>query len=374
LGEFERTFAVAFLINLASSSFARASLDSMAEAAAAAMFPACTMTRARAEKLVAKGFLPKEAESGWRVPPLGSRRPEPRSDEVVVLAAFFERGLGLPANRFFRGLLHFYGLELHHLNPNTVLQISAFIVLCEAYLGIRPNFALWRYFFLMRPIPESKSVKTPALVGGAGAQLRLGMGEKYPQIPLKKSLGRWSSDWFYIKNRAEALRDGLPRFSGRIPQESESFKAGITAEEKITVDILVDMIGELKEAGLTGAGLCWTFFERRVQPLKVRPHFMWFYSDRTDPMRESHEELSTTEVASRLVSVLEKKMAEAKLVFAGHPPPRSLATDASNVSSWSVFVFDRKIDELLPSPCPVLPVFSLWVPFVRILLSRRTRT
>src|SRR5579883_1469116 len=116
------------------------------------------------------------------------------------------------------------------------------------------------------------------------------MGDVYPQIPLKKSLGKWSSDWFYIKNRAEPLRDGLPKFSGRIPQESESFKAGITTEEKNTVDILVDMIGELKEAGLTGAGLCWTFFERRVQPLKVRPHFMWLYSDRTDSMRESHEE------------------------------------------------------------------------------------
>jgi hypothetical protein len=171
------------------------------------------------------------------------------------------------------------------------------------------------------------------------------MKEVYPQLPLKKSLGKWSSDWFYVKNLAEPLRDGLPKFSGKIPQESENFKVGATDEEMETVQILVDMIGELKGAGLTGKGLCWTFFERRVQPLKVRPHFMWLYSDRTDPMRESREELSTLEVASRLATVLEMKAVEAKLVFVGHPPSRSLRTDVPNVSPRAVPVSCYNLDD-----------------------------
>jgi hypothetical protein len=28
-----------------------------------------------------------------------------------------------------------------------VLQIAVFVALCEGYLGIKPNFALWRSYF-----------------------------------------------------------------------------------------------------------------------------------------------------------------------------------------------------------------------------------
>jgi hypothetical protein len=45
-------------------------------------------------------------------------------------------------NNFFHGLLHYYGIELHNLNPNSILQIVVFGTLCEGYLGIKPNFAL----------------------------------------------------------------------------------------------------------------------------------------------------------------------------------------------------------------------------------------
>jgi hypothetical protein len=137
-------------------------------------FPACTTTSTHINGLVAKKFLPKQEESGWRLPPQGCRKPELQPDEVVVFIAFFERGLGLPVNCFLRGLLHFYEIKLHHLNPNTILQVAAFIVLCEAYLGIRPNFALWSYFFHMRLLPDlagQKGSKTPAPVRGTGVQL-----------------------------------------------------------------------------------------------------------------------------------------------------------------------------------------------------------
>jgi hypothetical protein len=46
---------------------------------------------------------------------------------------------------FFRELLHHYGIELQNLNPNSIMQIMVFVTLCEGYLGIKPNFALWKY-------------------------------------------------------------------------------------------------------------------------------------------------------------------------------------------------------------------------------------
>jgi hypothetical protein len=53
----------------------------------------------------------------------------------------------MPASDFFCGLLHHYRIELQNLNPNSILQIMVFVALCEGYLGIKPNFALWKYYF-----------------------------------------------------------------------------------------------------------------------------------------------------------------------------------------------------------------------------------
>ena len=44
-------------------------------------------------------------------------------------------------------MLHFYKIELQHLNPNEIQHMAAFITLCEGFLGISPHFDLWRYFF-----------------------------------------------------------------------------------------------------------------------------------------------------------------------------------------------------------------------------------
>ena len=66
---------------------------------------------------------------------------------VVSFAHFHERGLATPAHKFLRGLLHFYKIELQHLNPNGIQHMVAFVALCEGFLGISPHFELWRYFF-----------------------------------------------------------------------------------------------------------------------------------------------------------------------------------------------------------------------------------
>ncbi|KAE8810429.1 hypothetical protein D1007_12903 [Hordeum vulgare] len=61
--------------------------------------------------------------------------PAPQDGKVVVFAEHFARGLGLSARRFFfRSLMH-YGLQPHHLTANIVLQLAAFVTLCEGFLG-----------------------------------------------------------------------------------------------------------------------------------------------------------------------------------------------------------------------------------------------
>ena len=44
----------------------------------------------------------------------------PPDSYVVSFTHFHERGLATPTQKFVRGLLHFYKIELQHLNPNRI--------------------------------------------------------------------------------------------------------------------------------------------------------------------------------------------------------------------------------------------------------------
>jgi hypothetical protein len=68
----------------------------------------------------------------------------------VIFLAFMLRRLSLPPHPFLHGLLFAYGIQLHDLNPNTILHIACFITLCECFLGIEPHWALWRWIFVVR--------------------------------------------------------------------------------------------------------------------------------------------------------------------------------------------------------------------------------
>ena len=54
------------------------------------------------------------------IPPSGETEPRPREGYVVSFVSFHERGLGLPVDRFMRALPHYYGVELHNFNPNSI--------------------------------------------------------------------------------------------------------------------------------------------------------------------------------------------------------------------------------------------------------------
>lgn len=41
-------------------------------------------------------------------------------------------------------------LSLGNLHPNSILAVSVFITLCEAYLGIQPHFNLFRHFYCLK--------------------------------------------------------------------------------------------------------------------------------------------------------------------------------------------------------------------------------
>ena len=59
--------------------------------------------------------------------------PSPPDSYIVSFAHFHERGFMTPAHRFLQGLLHYYKIELQHLNPNGIQHMAAFVALCERF-------------------------------------------------------------------------------------------------------------------------------------------------------------------------------------------------------------------------------------------------
>ena len=54
------------------------------------------------------------------IAPLGEPELRPHDGYVMSFVSFHERGLGVPADRFMWALPHYYGVELHNFNPNSI--------------------------------------------------------------------------------------------------------------------------------------------------------------------------------------------------------------------------------------------------------------
>jgi hypothetical protein len=134
--------------------------------------------------------------------PSSERIPKPPSGYRVMFFAFLLRGLSLPAHEFLRGLLFVYGVQLHQLTPNSILQISCFITLCESFLGVEPHWILWKFFFRLRP---SVSLSKKPELGGAVVSMRT--EAHYLEFSMAASVQGWRKKWFYIKDQKTASSD-----------------------------------------------------------------------------------------------------------------------------------------------------------------------
>ena len=117
----------------------------------------------------------------------------------MVFIPHFVRGLGFPLHPFFRGLMFYDGLDFHDLAPNSFLNISAFIVMCEAFLRIPPHFGLWFKIF---------NVKLK-VVGGQHAECGGAMVSKMPNVTWPKgtsveTVKGWQQQWFFVTEPREA--------------------------------------------------------------------------------------------------------------------------------------------------------------------------
>jgi hypothetical protein len=165
----------------------------------------------------------------------------------------------------------FYGLELHHLNPNSICHIAIFIHFCEAFLGIEPHWDLFRFLFRVKPHPTAKNL---SVVGGAGIQLRQQAGDRYLSYKFPSNIPGWKNHWFYIENHAPQL----PEKSGKPPVMRPEWNTELSRADLDQVDELLAIIAAQKEIGVTGASVMFSFFKRRIQPIQQR-HTLGFECD-----------------------------------------------------------------------------------------------
>jgi hypothetical protein len=158
--------------------------------------------------LLNSGFIREKEVDMWRAAAGDPYPMEKAEDEIPMFACFAERGLALPASDFFKGLLGYYGVEHLNLNPNGIFHTAVFVHFCEAFLGIKPHWILFRKFFRVKPQP---SASNPRVVGGAGIQMIEYAAKQYLAYKLIDSNVDWKARWFYVTNH----HPGLPKPSGR---------------------------------------------------------------------------------------------------------------------------------------------------------------
>jgi hypothetical protein len=245
------------------------------------------------ELLVHRGFLPPKKKLHWRsafqnLPPSNLDR-----GETIVYASFFERGLGLPVSKFLRELLNFYNIELVNLTPNGLSHITFFVHMCEAFLGMEPDFRLFRYFFRLKPHPSREN---PNICGGAVFQLRQDKRKEYFSVTLKDPKRTWWDEWFIIEDKALQL----PECTFRKPVFSDLWNSSLDNEEIDMITDLLTRIKHRKREGLTGVKIAYSFIKRQIQPLQERSELGYKYKGAEDPSRLKKEDLTHDEILERL--------------------------------------------------------------------------
>ena len=120
---------------------------------------------------------------------LAENFPNPSQGKRVCFISFLLRGVGFPIHPFLRGLLEYYGIQLHNLTPGSILHISGFVALCELFLGCEAHFELWKKFFCT--VPRHQGGGSIFEVGGTEVWRIAGSG--YPVGTPKRGSDEWSS-------------------------------------------------------------------------------------------------------------------------------------------------------------------------------------
>jgi hypothetical protein len=122
--------------------------------AAEQIWPVSTAHTSDLQELAALGLIQGQDLAEWKED-REHRVPVLCPGEIILFVSFVRASLCLLASPF----LH------HFLQFNSVLYLSVFVLLSEAFIGIPPSLTLFCYFFRLKIQPSSAK---PFVLGGVG--------------------------------------------------------------------------------------------------------------------------------------------------------------------------------------------------------------
>jgi hypothetical protein len=160
------------------------------------------VTQEHLQNLINQGYMTSTELATCRVPE-DLVFPGPAGGYIVVCAAFYKRGFGVPSHQFLHSLQQFYNLELHHLTPLGILHVAASVTLFEAYIGIEPHFNPCNYFFRAW-LRQGSDMETVAL-GNVDIFVRFRPKvDPYFSVLMPGPLVGWRRAWFLLRDDADA--------------------------------------------------------------------------------------------------------------------------------------------------------------------------
>ncbi|KAK1606360.1 hypothetical protein QYE76_030033 [Lolium multiflorum] len=133
--------------------------------------------------------------------------------------------------------------RLHQLTPNSILHVSIFITLCECFLGVQPNWALWKRIFCLR---RNGSHGVAYNIGGVVICVRSDVD--YFDVKFPDSVQGWRKRWLYVhEESSDSVEYNIAPFDGRAKiLRRRSWDAEATEEEKSATEALMTRIHELQ--------------------------------------------------------------------------------------------------------------------------------
>jgi hypothetical protein len=132
--------------------------------AAEQIWPVSTAHTSDLQELAALGLIQGQDLAEWKED-REHRVPVLCPGEIILFVSFVRASLCLLASPFLHHFLQFNSISLNNLNPNSVLYLSVFVLLSEAFIGIPPSLTLFCYFFRLKIQPSSAK---PFVLGGVG--------------------------------------------------------------------------------------------------------------------------------------------------------------------------------------------------------------
>jgi hypothetical protein len=218
-----------------------------------------------------------------------------------------------------------------NVNPNGIFHVSVFVHFCEAFVGIKPHWDLFRKFFQLKPQPSTNDRR---VVGGAGIQMCEDAVEQNLSYKLIDSNQDWKSKWFYITNH----HPELPKPSRKQQKHQPLWNTELTMQEGIQLLELLQKIKALREAGLRAEHVAFSFMKRRVQPLMARDTLGYKYTGDDTTSRMLGNEIDDDDIAEMLGRIF-KDMP----TYVPYPVPEYSAARPPNKVGNRTYVFEYSL-------------------------------